>query len=261
MAGVSPHLKLHRFRTALDGKTYTVMTPRPALKSRFANNLFHGTRHILTDATGARFLSRIFWWLSYQRTPNSIVAITGEHLSPSPFVGDPPSPIAIFNSDLTHLSRAATDQLRTNLRRPPRSEGTVRVSTPSLQEHATGRDEQLMAEHWQTRSHDFSLTDRTNGVVRVTANPDLLRWWSIWLNDLGSAYYSGADHRYLSGTQADRYPEGEVQIFRHFDAMVRDAVALREQLFPGTAHRELTDDERHTVLAQLPKAHADRSSS
>ena len=139
-----------------------------------------------------------------------------------------------------------------------KSEGTVRVSTPSLQEHIAGRDERHMDEHWRTRTNDYCLTDRTNGVVRVTANPDLLRWWSIWLSDLGSAYYRGADHRYLSNSQADRWPEGEVQVFRHFDAMVRDALDLREQLFPGSSHRELLDDERHALLAQLPHNHADR---
>lgn len=113
MAGISPHLKLHRFSVTLDGKTYTVMTPRPTLKSRFANNLFHGTRHVLTDAAGAQFLSKIFWWLSYQRTPNSIVAITGDHLSPSP-----------FEQTHHHQSPSSTPIAHTSAARPPTSYAT-----------------------------------------------------------------------------------------------------------------------------------------
>lgn len=257
MAGASPHLKLHRFDATLDHKPYTVMTPRPSTKCRFANNLFHGTRHILTDAAGAKLLSKIFWWLSYQRAPNSIVAITDGHLAPSPFDGDPPSPIVIFNADRTHVSRTATDNLRDTLRRPVRSEGTVRVSTPSLHAQVDRRNENDMKEYWHTRSSDFHLTDRTNGLIRICARPDLLRWWSIWLNDLGSHYYRGADHRYLSG-KADCFPDGEVQVFRHFEAMVRDAVSLRERLLPGTSHRELLEHERQAVLAQLPADHIDR---
>jgi len=234
------------------------MTPRPALKILFATNNYHQTWHILSDSSGGQFLAKVFWWLSYQRAPNSLVAIAGDALVPNPFDADPSSPIAIFNADTTHLSRAATDDLRTVLRRKPSSEGSVRVTTPSLRQHVEGRTEASMSEHWKLRSKQFQLTDRVNGVLRVTASAEQLRWWAILLSDLGSTFYRGSNHTYLSESRLERWPQGEVQIFRSFTAMVKDAVLLREEMFPGTAHRELIETEREAVHKALPKGHIDR---
>ena len=118
-----------------------------------------------------------------------------------------------------------------------------------------------MAEHWEDRRTDFLLTDKTNGIIRVAAPVDTLRWWAIWLADLGSAYYRGTDHRYLSTTFGSRFPEAEVQVFRWFTPMVNDAVTIREKMFPGASNRELLDHERPAIHDSLPKNHADRSSS
>jgi hypothetical protein len=254
MAGVSDQLRLHRFSARLDGRTYAVMTPRPSLKCRFATNNYHDTWHILGDASGGAFLAELFWWLSYQTAPNSVVVIDDAMLVPNPFDADPSSPVAIFSADATHLGRRATDDLRSILRRKPRSEGTVRVSTPSFGK----RQETPMMPVWDNRIRDFKLTDRVNGVIRVSASPELFRRWSVYLGDLCGGYYRGTIHSYLDSGRLERYPDGEVQLFQFFSAMVNDAVALRKQLFPGTSHRELLESERRIVHSALPDRHIDR---
>ena len=256
MAGVSDQTKLHRFTTRLDGKPFTILTPRPSQSSNFATNYFHETWHIISDVSGARFLSEVFWWLSYHRAENTVVVIDEAKLAPSPFDADPSSPIAVFNTDTTHLSRAATGELRNIIRRKPKSEGTVKVSNHSFTELAKPTNFDLV-NHWEKRERQFHLTDRVNGIIRVAANRERLRWWSQWVYGLGNRWYRGSDHRYLEGNRWE-HPQGEVQIFRSFTAMVNDALKLRATMFPDSMHRQLNDDERRLLYEALPDDHADR---
>ncbi|MEM9135442.1 MAG: hypothetical protein AAGA59_05020 [Actinomycetota bacterium] len=251
--------KLSRFTATLDGSSYVVLLSRPSSPSRFATNNYHDTWHIMSDGAGAAYLARVLWWLSYHRAENSVVVIDEPLLVPNPFDADPSSPIALFNADTTHLGRRATDGLRTVLRRKPRSEGTVRLSTAGLSRILDGGPVDALADRWDVAPQRFYLADRINGVVRLAARPDLLRAWAVLLADLGSWLRNGTTFCYLRPTEGFDRPEGEVQIFEWFDEMVGDARRARERLFPGLGHQELDDVRRQRIHESLPNDHIDRS--
>jgi hypothetical protein len=60
---------VHRHLVRLDGREYTVITPRPGTGVSFSTNRYHGTWHVLSCLRGARLLARLLWGLAYQRVP------------------------------------------------------------------------------------------------------------------------------------------------------------------------------------------------
>lgn len=274
-----PKVKLHRRSAALDGRVFTVLTPPPSMSVRFATNFFHETWHVLTDTAGAQLLGRICWWLSYQRRPNSIVVIHDPFLVPNPFDGDKSTPIALCNSDLAHVSPRAASDLKRWLDRPGRSEGSVRVATPSLTCYLelgpdwapwpgpppSGAMSQLRSDQqdrgswWRLRDWQ-TLTTRVNGFVLISAQAELLRMWAISASQLGSAWYEGTESTFLDHPlRRDR--SGEIQVFERFPEMVQTAIEVRERLFPGSSSRQLLDDERRVVWAALPPGHQEGPSA
>ena len=78
-------LKLHLRVVRIRDRSYRLLTLRPGARAAFSTNHFHGTWHILSDPHGARVLARLLWFLAYQRAPDTLVAIYGETLRPTPF--------------------------------------------------------------------------------------------------------------------------------------------------------------------------------
>lgn len=254
----SERVKLHRRYVDLDGRAFTVLTLRSSTKCRYATNYFHGTWHVLSDAGGARLLGRLCWSLAFQRRQGTIVVIDHPFLVPNPFDADKSSPIVIANADLATLNRTALTQLKRALLHQKRPDGTVQLSTSSLdrllaEDTAGGllRLDQQESGVWWNDHQKRGWTDRVNGVVVLAAPPPILQWWAIWLSQLGSHWYEGSDYTPLEHPTIRR-GDGEVQVFKDFSTMVTRAVATRERLFPGASHRELLDDERRAVWAALP---------
>lgn len=253
------HTKLHRRSAVLDGRTFTIVSPRPSSRHRFATNRYHETWHVLSDVAGAHLIARLFWWLSYQRKPNTVVVIDGPLLVPNPFDADPSAPIVVYNTDHTHLTGQAQRDLTRSRRRLGPPEGTVRLHVRGLQDElAKPRAErdrawQLVDQLQYLRTELVADTERKNGPIVIRAHPDYLRWWALHIHQLGW-WYRGTDSWYLERLARD-WPDGEIQIFQRFASMVRTAVATRNQLLPGEDHRELLSDERAAVWAALPEDH------
>jgi hypothetical protein len=251
-------VKLHRRHVDLDGRAFTVLTLRPSVECRYATNYFHETWHVLTDPAGARLLGRLCWLLAFQRKQGPIVVIDHRLLVPNPFDADKSAPIVIANADLAPLNRTAVTQLKRFLAQEKPSEGNVRLSTSSLDRLLAAdpagdcleRDQQNSGVWWNEHQRR-SWTDRVNGVVVLAAPAPVLQWWAISLSRLGSRWYQGSDYTELDHPTTRR-GEGEVQVFEDFAGMVTQAMATRERLYPGVPHRELLDDERRAVWAELP---------
>jgi hypothetical protein len=178
-------------------------------------------------------------------------------LVPNPFDADKSSPIVIANADLAPLTRTAITQLKRFLAQKKPSEGTVQLSTNGLDRLLAAdpaddlRKLQQRSGVWWNDHQRRGWTDRVNGVVVLAAPPPVLQWWAIWLSQLGSHWYQGSDYTELDHPTTRR-GQGEVQVFEHFATMVTQAIATRERLFPGASRRDLLDDQRRAVWAELP---------
>ena len=102
---MSEPLKLHLRVIDVPGYTYRVVALRPSFGVRISNNRFHDTWHLLSDASGAATISRLLWGLSFQRRPGTFVWIGPDHLVPTPFEADPPTPCIFAPTGLTSLDR------------------------------------------------------------------------------------------------------------------------------------------------------------
>src|SRR5215831_7359241 len=120
---VVDRVKLHRRAMPLDGRLYTVITPRPGTDVRFSTNYFHGTWHILSDWHGARMLGRLLWGMAFQRKPGTLLLIDRPFLDPNPFDAEPADPIALVPAPLTPLTTKAARHLRRRLPLRGRSDG------------------------------------------------------------------------------------------------------------------------------------------
>jgi hypothetical protein len=251
-------LKLHRRTAVLDRRAATVLTLRPSAECRFATNYFHETWHVLSDVVGAQLLAKLSWALAYQRQMGTIAVIDSRFLVPNPFDADKSSPIVLMNSDIAHLTSRAVSDLKVFLGRMGASEGTVKLSTMGLNEILeAGGSEALLDEQrgsgqfWSGHERHVRI-ERVNGVVVLAAPPPSLKWWAIWLDQLGSHWYRGSDSTILDYKRSWERRDGEVQVFPNFDRMVQRAIETRAKLFPCAEHRELSVDEREVVWASLP---------
>jgi hypothetical protein len=240
-------LAVHRRTMELDGRRYTVLSPRPSVACRFATNRYHETWHVLTDADGAALLGQLFWAMSYQRRERTIIVIDTPLLVPNPFDADPSSPIVIVNNDLGALPRAAVADLRPRLPFRTPSEGTVVLQTRGLDVALSDEAEFRRREEqagWQWKAHQQRRwVDRVNGTLVIAAPPPVLRAWGVRMSLPERWTYPDAE--YLDWPDVT----GEVQILDDLEGRVSRATAARELLFPGRGHQELGEEERRQVWA------------
>jgi hypothetical protein len=143
-------MKLHRSTAYLDGRAYTLITPRPSTSITFAVNHFHDTWHVLSGQAGARMFARLLWGLAYQRHADTLVLLDRRFLDPTPFEAEPSPPIVLVPTDRTAFGGRAARDLRRVLHRPPPSQGTVRA-------HSHGLDAALAdPERWWRENPDRS---------------------------------------------------------------------------------------------------------
>jgi hypothetical protein len=227
---VVDRLKLHRRVMRLDGRPYTVITPRPGTDCRFSTNHFHGTWHILSDWRGARLLGRLLWGLAYQRRAATVILIDRPLLDPNPFDAEPADPILLVPTPLTPFGAKAARELRARLPLTGPSDGTVRWHTHGLDKAlATDRARRdappcirqvrMAPPGLQTR------IDRIGGLIVWAANPHALKASAPDVYQLGQYAHDGMDY-----VEVD-WPAGEVQVFANYRQRVSAArVARREVL-------------------------------
>jgi hypothetical protein len=248
-------IRLHRHVLRLDGRSYTVITPRPATDVRFSTNRFHDTWHVLSDLRGARLLGRLLWGLAYQRAQRTLVFIGPPFLDPNPFDAEPADPIALVPAWLTSLSPLAARQLR---RRPlGMPAGTVRWQTPGL-DAALATDRYLrslpLAQRpmpWYCLGDYRHQIGRIGGVLVLAATAAELRSWAVWVSQLGTWLRAGMEYTELG------YPDGEVQVFANYRQRVSAARAARREVLADPAtpaepaeQRPLIWERGATILAR-----------
>jgi hypothetical protein len=227
-----------------------VLSVRPADPVRFATNNFHDTWHILSDVAGAQHLGRICWAMAFQRHQGTFALVDHPNLVPNPFDADPSNPIVIANADLGVPSRQALTQLKARLPFRTNPDGTMKVSTFSIDPFLNG-DRNLHQEHLDIglvkALKPLTTIERINGIIVLAAPSKMLEQWGVSLCQLGTRMWNGMDYTDLDwGVN-----QGEVQIFERFNEMAGEAKQAREQLFPGRQHEELLPDERAVVHQHL----------
>jgi hypothetical protein len=225
-------VKLHRHLVRLDGRQYTVITPRPGTGVRFSTNFYHGTWHVLCGLRGARLLAHLLWGLAYQRVPGTVVVIGAPLLDPNPFDAEPADPVAVVPAMLTSLGTQAARQLRQRLPLG-RPAGTVRWHTPGLApavaawRHERGRPPGQRP--WYPLPDSRHRIDRAGGMLVLTTAAPELKSWAVCVAQLGDWLCHGMDYTDLNGT------DGEVQVFTDYQHRVSAARAARREILAGPA--------------------------
>jgi hypothetical protein len=223
---MSEPLKLHLRVIDVPGYTYRVVALRSSFGVRISNNRFHDTWHLLSDASGAATISRLLWGLSFQRRPGTLVWIGPDHLVPTPFEADPPTPCIFAPTGLTSLDRGLLRALRDRLRRPGDPTATVRWSTFSMDAAAEPPSWELEPLWKRERM------ERSEGFICYSAPPEVLRVRALEIEELRRTMVYGTSHVALATDREDWRSEGEVQIFADFGDRVASARMAREQVLP-----------------------------
>ena len=229
---IGDRLKLHRHLVRLDGRQYTVITPRPGTGACFSTNRYHGTWHILSDLRGARLLARLLWGLAYQRIPGTMVVIGAPFLDPSPFDAEPSNPVAVVPARLTALTTQAARRLRQQLPLG-RPAGTIRWHTPGLApavtawQHNRGRPPGQRP--WYPPPDARHRIDRSGGMLTLTATALELTRWAVTVAQLGDWLQHGMDYTDLNDA------DGEVQVFTDYHRRVAAARTARRDILAGPA--------------------------
>jgi hypothetical protein len=216
---------VHRRTLRLDRNQWTALSRRPSEPTRFANNYFHETWHLLSDLAGAQLLGRICWAMSFQRKERTVFVIEQSHLVPNPFDSDPSSPVLIVNSDLgtpTHDARLA---LKRYLPLKGPSEGRVTLSSTGLDRLDLDGvfDEQHRRAERYIAERQRRWINRVDGILVRSAPAPVLREWGIGLSQLGDRLYNGINYTELDWPSY----HGEVQIFNDFHQRVNRAIVAR----------------------------------
>jgi hypothetical protein len=211
MGPAQERLKVHRRSVRLDGRAYTVLSPRPSVSSRFATNRDGETCQILSDSIGAQLLARLCWAMAYQRHERTVTVIDSPLLVPDPFGADPSSPIVIANSALGSLNGAVLADLHSQLPLATPSDGTVVLQTRGLDQAlddptAFGQRADQVAR--RSESHLERWIDEDSGLWVLTAPPPVLRAWGVE----------------LSGPDAEGAGEGEVRVLASLDDQVARSI-------------------------------------
>lgn len=241
---VGDRLKLHRYLLRLDGREYTVITPRPGTGVRFSTNRYHGTWHVLSDLRGARLLARLLWGLAYQRMPGTLVVIGPPLLDPSPFDAEPSDPVALVPAMLTPLRAQAARQLRHRLPLGMPA-GTVRWHTPGLTPEVTALRRERDRPPGQRLRYPLPAAwhriDRVGGVLVLAATAPELKSWAVTVAQLGDWLHHGMDYTDLNGT------DGEIQVFTDYRRRVQAAQTARREVLAGPARQLPPADHRPLI--------------
>ncbi len=240
-------LKLHLYLEPVGDVTYRILVPRPGTKVFFSTNYFHNTWHIISDRSGSQFLSRLMWGLSYQRQANTLVYLSGEFVVPNPFDAEPSEPIILTSSQLTPLNSKHFAHLRHKMKNPGVPHTTVRCLTFGLDaalnyiKEAEQQSNETHFSFWQAMKiypwwEDYQEADtrevmrRCGSCICYAAPPHILRRQAFITARLKPNSY-GMDYHYLAEPwKRNQSANGEIQIFKEYQSMLRDAATARNEI-------------------------------
>jgi len=221
-------MKLHRTTAYLDGRDYTLITPRPSTTERFAVNHCHGMWHVLSEQTGARLFARLLWGLSFDRHENTLVVIDRRFLAPDPFDGARSMPIVLVPQERTPFGNRAARALRRALPSLGRPEGTVRWLTGGLDTALADRRDwwsrrRPTPRHAFGHRHTRSALDTVReGVLVLPGDSASLCEDAVSVGSLAVSSNSPMDY-----DQLDRF---EFQVFHDFRRRVDAARVARREI-------------------------------
>jgi hypothetical protein len=244
-----PHqqgLKVHLREVNVGSYTYRVITLRPSTTARFSTNYYHDTWHLLSDGEGALVLSRLLWGLAFQRLPGTVVLIDSAHLLPTPFEADPSQPILLMPAELTAFDPKQLRALHKQLHKPGQGR-TIRWHTFEMPLALAEERHASTCVHTERR-HEQTLArvSQAAGFICLTLPRSQLREEACSIARLANA--RNTNYVQLAHGRLPLYwPEGEVQIFRHFRSMVSTAIGARARSL-GSNTKIATQEQRIAII-------------
>jgi hypothetical protein len=231
-------IKLHLHLVTIGGYTYRILKLRPSDTLRLSNNYFHDTWHLLTDQGGVELLARLFWGLSHQKKPGTLLLIDAPHITTTPFEGDAALPCLIIPDGITRADKDLLRALHSRLRHLGAPTTTVTLQSFGLEE----------ADDLYKRHHIFDdelkplwsreKMSQRGGFLCYTAPALVLQLQAVSIRRLRRSLYQGSNYTYLAeGDWRNSTPQGEVQIFADFTDRVA-AASLAHQQLVGDAKRD-----------------------
>jgi hypothetical protein len=256
--GLKAHLRL----LAIGRTTYRVISLRAATRARFSTNRYHDTWHILTDGAGARVLGRLMFGLAYQRHPNTLVFLGGDHLVTTPFDADRAMPIALVPDELTKVDAAVLSMVREKSSRVPPA-CTVRIHTFGLPAEEAFGDFRRYRFRETERLYGRERMDSLGGCVVYRAPQRVLSARGVQVYRMQNAWRAGtSEYIFLADRwhRNQRGVDGEVQVFPDFGDRVSAAQFARRKVLGadrplrGEAERFSVYDATEAQLAVLRRA-------
>lgn len=246
-------LKMHLRLLTIRGETHRVVTLRPGTRVAFSTNFFHQTWHIVTGQRGARLLARLFWGLSFQRQPGTLLLIHGDHLLPTPFEAERSDPILIVPTGVTRIDSASLRYLKSRLPHlgPPTT--TIRWQTFGL-DLAVGQNEAVPVGFHRNENkylwHQERMS-RLGGFIVYRAPPAILRWQALRIHALQVRQgddVNAMDYHYLAESSSkDSWCDGEVQIFADYENRVAAATQARSDLLVNPNQSVLSETMQEDI--------------
>ncbi|MBV9864836.1 MAG: hypothetical protein JO316_05770 [Abitibacteriaceae bacterium] len=246
-------MKLHLRLIKIGVVTYHIITLRPGTQVAYSTNYFHETWHIISDMAGAKLLARLLWGLSFQKMPNTVVIIHGEHIKPTPFDADPSDPIALIPACLTHLDATALHTLKHLMPHWGPSHQTIRWQTFGLDQALADDNEGWKCTirdkvYWKRNKHlqHQEQMCRSGGFICYLAPPDILRLNAFDIYHMNTTHYE-MDYTYLADFKGGHPGDGEVQIFRDYQQQLSAAAVARREVTPQIAASTPPDIRRDMI--------------
>lgn len=263
----SDGMKLHLHLTPVQGVMYHVITPRPGTDVRFSTNYFHCAWHILSNPSGSRLLARLLWGLSYQRQPNTVIYLGGEFLAPTPFDAEPSDPILLTMPTLTPLHEERFRHLRRIMEKGGLPSKTVRWQTAGMDQVDLSLKlfeipEFKANEHEYRKLVNREKVTRCGGMVCHSA-PDLIhRSTSLALLHFKWTGFNHMDYQPLAPYRSHYTDgDGEVQCFRDYRQMLRDAALARREITAEQGAVTCFEDDRQRVQIRAVEIQSRRQTS
>ena len=236
--------KVHRRNVQLGSRAFSVLSLRPSTTHRFAMNRFHETWHILCDAGSAHYLARLLWALSFQKRPNTVLVIDGDHIVPNPFDGEPSPSFVFANQATTAINQRQSEQLARML--PLHGGRFSKAPCGTVVMQSQGRNHALAERHDRYPESTSGSAWYTKGAAFFALPSEELRFLSLHCDQFDDmerptdAVFFGPCKQPNSW-----YPEGEIQTLAGFGPRVKDVQQRRRRTYGDRS--PLTPEERMSL--------------
>lgn len=241
-------LRCHLYREVVGGRVFRLITPRPIDGLVVSTNRYHETWHIVSAPGHVRTIRRLVWAAAFDDHCETLFVVAGGTLAPTPFDGARSRPLVILCAERTHVRADDVRALLGRLRRRRKNDGTVKLQTPGLERMDALDGEaihrQLRAAGVKGSRWSEPRVALLGGAIVLSGTAAALRYAANAWSHLERALSPGdSSHEYVDRRRTG-WPEGEVQVFADYAAMLVDARIERARLLaaPGDVPRHEIDE-------------------